>query len=348
MIKVSFAIPSDIGTPTGGYAYGRKLIALLPEFGVAVAHLPLPRGFPFPTDAELEETARLLAHVRADSVLLIDGLALGALPEAYVAAVAVPVVAMHHHPLGLETGLDPETGRHLLALERAALTHARHIIVTSQTTAETLRELGFAPPPPVTVAVPGTEVSARATGGEGRVEIISVGSIVQRKGHDLLVEALSGLAHLDWYCTIAGSLDRDVAFTARLERQIAESGLGDRIQLMGTLSSDALDALYARADIFAMPSRYEGYGMAFASALARGLPIVAARAGAVPATVPEDAGILVPPDDAPAVRDALSALLTDRQLRQRLSDAAWAHGQRLPRWADTARIVADVLKQVAS
>jgi glycosyltransferase involved in cell wall biosynthesis len=97
-----------------------------------------------------------------------------------------------------------------------------------------------------------------------------------------------------------------------------------------------------------MPSRYEGYGMAFAGALASGLPVVAARAGAVPGTVPPDAGILVPPEDAPAVREALYALLTDRELRRRLSDAAWAHAQTLPRWTDTARIIAAVLGEVAT
>ena len=107
-----------------------------------------------------------------------------------------------------------ETSRRLLDSERAALKYARHIIVTSRTTADTLRELGFAPPPPVTVAEPGTEPAPRAKGGTGRAEIISVGAVVPRKGHDLLIEALAGLTHLDWRCTIIGSLDRDSAFAS--------------------------------------------------------------------------------------------------------------------------------------
>ena len=49
MTKVQFAIPGDIGTPTGGYVYDRQVMALLPRFGVDVAHLPLPGGFPAPT-----------------------------------------------------------------------------------------------------------------------------------------------------------------------------------------------------------------------------------------------------------------------------------------------------------
>lgn len=348
MIKVSFAIPGDIGTPTGGYAYDRRVMELLPRFGVEAAHLPLPRGFPFPSAAEIGETVRLLASVPPDRVLLIDGLALGALPETCLAPVAAPIVAMHHHPLGLETGLDAETSRRLLHSEQAALTYARHIIVTSQTTADTLRELQFAPPPPVTIAMPGTDAVPRARGSTGSTEILSVGSVMPRKGHDILVEALAGLTDLDWRCTIVGSLDLDSRFAGELRRKIREAGLSDRVIMTGALGADALSAHYAAADIFALPSRYEGYGMAFASALARGLPIVASRAGAVPATVPADASILVPPDDAPAVREALAALLTDVKLRQRLSDAAWHHAQTLPRWTDPARIIADVLKAVGA
>lgn len=348
MIRVHFAIPGDIGTPTGGYAYDRQVMASLAAFGVDVSHLALPGGFPAPTDAELEETGRLLAAVPADSVLLIDGLALGALPEAYLTAVRAPIVAMLHHPLGLETGLDPETSRRLLETEQAALKYARHIIVTSQTTADTLRDLGFAPPPPVTVAEPGTEAAPRATGGTEGLQILSVGAIVPRKGHDLLIEALAGLTHLDWRCAIVGSRDRDSAFAIALTRRVAEAGLSERIRFYGPLGATDIARHYALADIFALPSRYEGYGMVFAEALARGLPIVAAKAGAVPATVPADAGILVAPEDVPALRDALARLITDAGLRQTLSDAAWDHAQRLPRWKDTAKIVADVLKGAGS
>ena len=348
MIKAQFAIPGDIGTPTGGYVYDRQVMALLPRFGVEVAHLPLPGGFPAPTAAELQEAGRLLAAVQADCVLLIDGLALGALPEACLAPVGAPVVAMLHHPLGLETGLDEETSRALLNSERAALKFARRIVVTSRTTADTLRELGFAPPPPVTVAEPGTEAAPRATGGTGVLQILSVGAVVPRKGHDLLIEALAGLTHLDWRCAVVGSHDRDSAFASGLIQRVAEAGLGERIGFYGAMSAAEMQQHYASADIFALPSRYEGYGMAFAEALARGLPIIAARAGAVPGTVPASAGILVPPDDVAALREVLTALITDSGLRRTLSDGAWTHAQTLPRWTDTARIVADVLKEALS
>lgn len=347
MRRLVFAIPGDIATPTGGYVYDRRVMALLPGHGVEVTHLPLPGGFPFPTEAELRETAALVGRVPSDAALLIDGLAFGAIPEGCLASIAAPIVVVLHHPLGLETGLsDPESLR-LLVSEKAALKFARQIIVTSRTTAETLQTLGFAPPPPVTVAMPGTDPAARAAGGSGICQIISVGAVVPRKGHDLLIEALARLTDREWTCAIAGSLDRDNAFAARLIQRISEANLQDRISLPGALSFSALDALYAQADIFALPSRYEGYGMVFSEALARGLPIVAARAGAVPDTVPSEAGILVPADDVEALTEALALLITDRDHRRMLSDAAWAHAQHLPRWEDTARIIAGVVRKVS-
>ncbi len=349
MTKLYFAIPGDIDTPTGGYAYDRRVMSLLPQFGVEAVHLSLPSGFPFPSDAELQETAALLGNVPADAVLLIDGLAFGAIPTELLRSLRTPIIAMLHHPLGLETGLDDIQSQMFLGSERAALRFARRIIVTSQATADTLLELAFAPPPPITVAKPGTELMERSTGGEdGICEIISVGAVIPRKGHDVLVDSLARLPHRGWRCTIVGSLDRDHGFVSRLIRQIEDRGLRELIALTGPLPSDPLHAIYRRADIFALPSRYEGYGMAFAEAVAHGLPIIAARAGAVPSTVPADAALLVAPDDAEALSEAIHAVISDKGLRQSLSDAAWTHAQSLPRWPDTARIIADAIRTVAA
>lgn len=344
MTQLFFAIPGDLDSPTGGYTYDRRIMAELPKFGIEVVHLPLPPGFPFPSSEEIGEAAGLLRSVPSDAVLMIDGLAFGALPESALDGIRAPIVSMLHHPLGLETGLSEQQKHELLATERAALRTARHIIVTSPITARTLAELSFAPPPPITVAKPGTEPAPRATGGGEFCQIVSVGSVVPRKGYDVLIEALSLLPHRGWHCTIIGDTTRDHGFVARIRQLIDRHGLGAQVMLTGALTSDSLTDYYARADIFALPSRYEGYGMAFAGALAHGLPIVAARAGAVPDTVPADAGLLVPPDDAQGFSEALHALIGDTGLRRKLSDAAWGHAQTLPRWHESAGIIAGVIK----
>jgi len=347
VIRTAFAIPGDLALPTGGYAYARRILPLLDAHGVAARHLPLPGGFPFPDEGALSATDAALAAVPAGEVALIDGLAYGALPERLIARTAARIVALVHHPLGLETGLSYADRARLIETERRALAHARHVVATSETTAQTLSRDFAVSPDRLSVAAPGTERAERATGGGDAPHLLSVGAVVPRKGFDVLVAALSEMADRPWRCTIAGSLDRDPETAQALHTQIAEAGLADRVTLTGALEPDALDDLYRSADIFVMPSRYEGYGMAFTEAMARGLPIVAAQAGAVPATVPRAAGILVPPEDTLAVAEALRALLEDAAKRQEMSDAAFAHARSLPSWDDTARRVAEAIGQAS-
>lgn len=348
MTAAVFAIPGDLNTPTGGYVYDRQVMAALPGAGVAVRHLPLPDGFPFPSRAALDETGRLLAAVPESAALVIDGLAMGALPPEALARAAAPIVCLHHHPLGLESGLTPEQSAVLLETERAAIAFARHVVVTSPTTAETLAELGFAPPPPVTVAVPGIRRAARSAGSADGCEIVSVGTVSPRKGYDILVDALARLGDRPWRLTIVGGLDRDRACAAALRAQVAAAGLADRIRFAGVLGADEIGALLAKADIFALPSRYEGYGMAFAEAMAHGLPVIATRAGAIPGTVPAQAGLLVEPENAAAFAAALEAVLRDAGLRRSLAEGAWAHARTLPGWEDTAAIIAGVIREACA
>jgi glycosyltransferase involved in cell wall biosynthesis len=97
-----------------------------------------------------------------------------------------------------------------------------------------------------------------------------------------------------------------------------------------------LRALYACADAFVLPSFHEGYGMALAEALAHGLPVISTSAGAIPDTVPADAGMLVPPGDGLALRAALHRVMDDADWRAQLSEGARAARRRLPTWVDSA------------
>ena len=125
--------------------------------------------------------------------------------------------------------------------------------------------------------------------------------MVPRKGYDVLLAALAELKDLRWRLTIAGDRTRDPAAAARLDADIAALGLADRVTAAGAVSGERLAALYAGADLFVLPSRFEGYGMAFAEAMAHGVPVIGTTAGALPQTIPPGTGILVPPDDVPAL-----------------------------------------------
>jgi glycosyltransferase involved in cell wall biosynthesis len=346
VIRATFAVPGDLGSPTGGYAYDRALIAAGPGAGLTLDHLALPGGFPFPSDAALAETARLMAAAPADRPLLVDGLALGAMPDAVAAAARAPLAAMLHHPLALEAGLSAAEADALRASETAALARVRAVIVTSAATAATVSAMFDVDPATITVARPGLDRAPRARGSGGVPRILSVGSLIPRKGHDVLVDALARIADRAWTAEIVGSPAYAPGWAASVRARVRGAGLAGRVRFVGATSAAAVAEAYDRADLFCLPSRYEGYGMVFAEAMARGLPIVAARIAATEELVPEAAGALVPVDDAAALAGALAGLLDDAALRRRAGDAARAHAETLPDWPETARLARDALAKV--
>jgi len=343
-----FAIPGDLATPTGGYRYDRRVIDELQTLGWKLRALALPGDFPSPSVASLKKTEALLATTAEKAPVFFDGLAFGAIPAEILARVPRRYVALVHHPLALETGLSAERAAYLRESERAALALAVGVVVTSAATKDLLISDFAVPAKKITVAEPGTEASPRARGSDGVPRLLSVGAVSPRKGFRTLVEALSEIAALDWQCRIAGSLDRDRAETARLRERIAAAKLDARVIFLGTLAEAELEAEYDRATLFVLPSHFEGYGMAFAEALAHGLPVVACSGGATAATVPAEAGVFVPAGDAKTLAAALRRLLSNpAEIRER-ADAAWAHAKNLPRWRDTAARIAVVLEEAAA
>lgn len=343
-MRVPFVIPGDLATISGGYGYDRQVIAHAPAQGVTLEVVLLPGGWPHPSPDDLATARARLAETPADAPLLIDGLALGAMPPDLVRALGRRIVALVHHPLGLEAGLTPARARELIDNERAVLACVERIVVTSLHTAALLaRDFGV-DAGRITVAEPGTEPAPRARGSQGAPRMLAVGTILPRKGYLFLAEALTALRALDWSLDVAGSLTAAPDEVAALRAALAAAGLADRVTLHGALTHGALEALYAEADLFVMPSLYEGYGMALAEAMARGLAIVATRAGAAADTAPDAAALKVEPGDAPALADALRRALADAQLRARLAEASWRAGQNLPRWSDTARRIVEAIR----
>jgi glycosyltransferase involved in cell wall biosynthesis len=343
--RVTWAIPGDVATQTGGYAYDRRIIAELKRLGWEVDVVGLGEGFPTPSAAtRAAAEARLLA-VPSNHPIVVDGLAFGVLPE--IAARlhrARPVVGLVHHPLALETGLTKEAMAQFELSERAALASTWRVVATSPWTADLLVERFAVPSERVAVVLPGTDLAPLAIGsGDGPLSLISVGAIVPRKGFDLLIEALAPLATFGWRLTIVGDRRRDIAAVARLDGLIAHYGLTQRVGCPGNVSADRLAALYRDADLFVLPSRFEGYGMAFAEALAHGLPIVGTTGGATPQTVPGAASSLVAPGDVTALSEALRELIESDDRRRTMAASARAAAAYLPTWSDSGAQFSDLL-----
>ncbi len=344
--EVTFAIPGELDTPTGGYAYDREVITSLRERGYRLTHLRLGDSFPHPTPEHTAEAAHALSEVPAHSPLLVDGLALGALDPAAVARVSAPLIALIHHPLAFEGQLEASRRDELLRIERENLAHCAHVIVTSGSTSELLQSHYGVDSSRITVARPGTNQPTLPASPVNPALIVSVGSLIPRKGHDVLIAALASIAELPWHAVIAGST-RDDSYAASLQALIDQYALAGRIELIGSVPADQLDQLYSHASVFALATRFEGYGMVFDEAMAHGLPIVSCDTGAVGDTVAAGAGLLVDVDDPPALADALSRVLTDSDLRHTMAAASRAAGACLPSWADTATIVAGVIDGAA-
>jgi glycosyltransferase involved in cell wall biosynthesis len=343
MTKVAFLIPGDLNLPTGGYAYDRAVIRLLPQMGVDALHVALPGSFPNASAEDLADCAAIVAGLPEDCLLMIDGLAYGAMPEALIRAFRQPIVALCHHPLALENGISTQRAVELHQSEMTALSLARHVIVTSPLTAKILAGDFGVPAEKISVAEPGVTRKERATGsGGGQLNLLAVGSIVPRKGYAVLIEALAGLKRRNWRLKIAGTA-RNLETVTNLREQIHRAGLDEHVSLLGAVPDRDLDQLFAEADLFVMSSLFEGYGMVLAEAMQRGLPIVTTTGGAASETVPDGAGLKVPPGDADALRDALEQALADPGLRAELSARAHRAGLDLPSWEDTARRIADAL-----
>lgn len=346
MTGFAFAIPGDIELATGGYAYDRRVIAECRRAGYPVTPLALPDGFPFPTPDELARSAQRLGALAPGLPVLIDGLAFGALPAPLLRGLRRPLAALVHHPLACEAGLDDRQKAALRASECAALAEAAAVIATSPSTARLLAQDYGVPGERLSVAVPGTDPAPRARGTGQPLRLLCVGAVIPRKAHGVLVDALAALVARDWTCRIVGAIDRDAGETARVRQRIAAHGLERRIRLTGALAPEALADEFDAADLFVTASLFEGFGMGLAEALARGLPIVATRAGAIPETVPPAAALLAAPDDAGSLAEAIRLMLDHPDRRRLKAEAAWRHAQTLPDWAGTAALIRGALEEI--
>lgn len=348
---LTLIVAGDPDQRTGGYIYDAHIVAALRARGLAINVVGLAGRFPDADDEAAQSLADTLSELQDHARVIIDGLAMGALPEVVaVHAERLDITALLHHPLGDEQGLSDTDQQRFHRCELRGLAHVHRVIVTSRFTERRVTALAeqYALPfgAPISVVEPGVErapVSLAAQPNEP-IRLLCVATLTPRKGQDILVQALAGVERGHWRCDCFGGA-RDAAFTERVQTLIDDHQLSDRVTLHGECDAATLEAAYQNAHALVLPSWYEGYGMVVTEALAHGLPVITTTGGALQDTLPKGAGISVAPGDVEALSSALAAFCHDEALRTELRAGAAAARDRLGGWQAAGEAFANALQQ---
>ncbi|MFC7551553.1 glycosyltransferase family 4 protein [Pseudoroseomonas wenyumeiae] len=335
-MKLALLVPGPFSIVSGGYGYDRRLVEGFRAAGHEIEVVELEGRHPLP-DAAAEASARAaLAGVPDDTRIIIDGLGLPAFAPMVEELERRRAIGLIHHPTAIEPGVPEEDRARLKELEKLLFPRMARLVATSQLTADRLPLEFSVAAERIGVVEPGTDPAPRSKGSGGPgCAILAVGVLAPRKGHDVLLRALARLTDLEWSLTIAGA-PRDPVHAKTLAALAEELNIVNRVTFAGEVPQEELEQLYARTDLFALATYWEGYGMAAAEALARGLPVAITAGGAIADVVPKTAGVIAAPGDVTSLSRAMRRPIFDTDLRAEMAEEAWKAGQALPRWPDRA------------
>ncbi|WP_437874933.1 glycosyltransferase family 4 protein [Sorangium sp. So ce513] len=345
-MRIAWIVYGALDQTTGGYIYDRLVVERLRARGDVVEVVSLD---PAPGSRALAGLALARRLARIDPAAAVgDELCFPELGPAFAALPRrIARVLLVHHLSAWE--LPPGPRRAALALQEAAALRLCDVrLATSATTAARLRrEHGV---DRVDVAPPGADrlpLLPRAARDGGALRLTFVGSFIPRKGLLELLAAFERVGSPRATLELVGDPARDAAYGERVRRAIAASAfLRARVAVRGVLGDDALAAELAATDALVLPSRLEGYGMVLTEAVRAGVPVLAARAGAVAEVVQDGAEALLWDDDEGLAR-ALSRFIDDGALRSSMSRAAVLRSAALPTWDGTAAAVRAAIARAA-
>ena len=355
MSTVHLVVPDTVDDPTrpsGGNTYDRRVAAGLTTCGWTVHRHDATGDWPSADRPSRDALATALAGIPDDAVVVLDGLVASAVPEVLAPERRrLRLVVLVHLPLGVGSTDERRPGQR--SRECEALSGAGAVVATSRWTRQWLLATYRLAPGRVHVVVPGVDAAEVVPGGATGERLVCVGAVTRMKGPDVLVDALAGVAELDWSCTLLGSTEIDPAYAEHVRGRADVLGLHDRIRFTGPLGGRDLDAGYAAADLVVAPSRTESYGMVVIEALARGIPVVGSDVGGLPEALGRSPdgrrpGILVPPGDAASLAGALRRWLSDAGVRADLRRSARERRGTLTDWSETAERLSGVLHEVAA
>ncbi len=346
-MRVGLVIYGSLDTLSGGYLYDRMLVDRLRRSGDQVEMVSLPRRSYFRSlEDNLSGWLRQRLEQAQWDILLQDELnhpSLFRLNRQLRKMVAYPVISIVHHLRSCE--LRPTWQNRLYRhVEKRYLDSVDGFIFNSHTTRREVERLAGGGKPHV-VAYPGRdhldssitrEQVAKRAESPGPLRIIFLGNLIPRKGLGILLEALSRLPRESWQLEIVGSTDADRAYTRAIRRQIARRDLKQQVRIFGLLTDSQLADRLAKSQLLAVPSSYEGFGLAYLEAMGFGLPVIASTAGAAPEVVSHQRnGFLVDFGDIGALAQSIDKLVQDRSLLLEMSLRVLERYRDFPNWEQT-------------
>lgn len=329
---IHFLVPGPLSTQTGGYIYDRLIVEELKARGWELSVHPISA----PKSANL-------GNGWAQGHVLIDGLLL---PDLRFSCSRdwERAIGLIHHPRYLEACGQSQTL--MEERERAAFRRLRGIICTSEHTATLIHGMGVASDR-IRVVYPGVQDPRRdavvsdgvvhvesreiADDGSGVPSLLCVATLTRRKGHDLLLDALERVA-IDCDLHLVGSDEFEPYWAQRIRRRIERWSAPGRIHVHGELSNEDKRALLLACDLFVLPSRYEGFGMAAMEAIQLGVPVLTTRVGGLPEAVRFGGAVLVDPEAGAFAAGMLECIEPGRRLD--LQRQARSAALRYPTWRE--------------
>lgn len=342
-MRIAVVVPGDLRTRSGGFRYDRRLIASLRDAGDVADAIEVPRRrYPVGLVDNIAPPSLAEYDLVVEDELAHPGLYAC---NRRLRAAGTPVVALVHHLRRDATG--GIAGRVAGALERRYLAGVDAAVCPSEAVRASVRACAdrpclVAPPPGDQFDPDVTDAEIERRAAEGPLRIAFLGNVVPRKRVGVLLDALCDLG-APWELAVVGSTRVAPTYTSRLRARARRRGVADRVAFRGSLPASETAAVLRRSHVFAMPSRYEGFGIAYLEAMGFGLPVVATAAGGASDLVEPSTGALVPPDDAEAIRTALAAFATDRSGLARAGVAARRRYERHPPWSAVAAEIRDFL-----
>lgn len=351
-MDVGVLVVGDLDAPTGGNLYDRLLVDHLRAADEDVTVLSLPqRSYPTQLLDNVSRPLRRRLNREDFDVLVEDWLCHPSLVTIN-RTLPYPTVGIAH--LLFSTGPTPPFRRPIYrAVERRYCAGLDGIVCNSATTDREidrlLGERSNGRTARRVIARPGsdrfdpspTSTTIRERAHSDPLRLCYLGSVVPRKGLDVLIDGLVKLPENDWTLTVVGRTDADPAYANRLRNRTRRKGLP--IEFAGVLADEDVSAVFAESHLLAVPSRYESYGIVYPEAMGFGVVPLATTAGAPPEVI-GDAGLLVPPDDPDAIAEAIAPLLSDHERRASLGIAARERYLELPTWAETTETVHEFLR----